>query len=408
MRLGTMLLRDSRITQAQLDAALAMQPKRGGRLGTILFEMGFIDADSLTVYLGLELGIPIATKAVLDRAKRAAVRLLAPELAERFLCVPLVVQDRQLIAAVRDPHDLLALDELGSATSCRIIPRVAPEVRLYYYVERYYGVPRPPRYRAMGDTPIEVRRGGGDAVEPPPPPLPGLPPPARSPVRAPTPTPPLRLHPEHEHTDELAIVMEADVSEVAEPATPPMKVRGATPPSGSQVPPPPRPETPAALSAEEAIQRMAGAQTRAEVAEGFIGFARGLFDVCALLVVRDDLAFGWKGFGPDLDADRLETLLIPLDAPSIFKSALEEKDLFAGAAPPSALHGHLFKLLRTSAPAQAVVAPILMRDRVVNIMYGQRAGNAILDEASLEQLRKVARETATAYAHLIALQKKQG
>ena len=110
MRLGTMLLRDGRITQAQLDAAVAMQPKRGGRLGTILFEMGYIDADSLTAYLGLELGIPIATKAVLDRAKRAAVRLLTPELAERFLCVPLVVQDRQLIAAVRDPHDLLALD----------------------------------------------------------------------------------------------------------------------------------------------------------------------------------------------------------------------------------------------------------------------------------------------------------
>ncbi len=420
MRLGTMLLRDGRITQAQLDTAVASQPKRGGRLGTILFEMGYIDADSLTAYLGLELGIPIATKAVLDRAKRAAVRLLTPELAERFLCVPLVVQDRQLIAAVRDPHDLLALDELGSATSCRIIPRVAPEVRLYYYVERYYGVPRPARYRAMGDTPIETRRASADSVEPPPPPLPGLPPPSRAPVRAPTPTPPLRLHSEHDHADDLAIEMEADVSEVAEPApAPPLPTaataapakapplpRAATPPAEAQLSGIPRPDAPSSLSREDAVKRMASAQTRAEVAEGLISFARGLFDVCALLVVRDDLAVGWKGFGPDLDADRLETLLVPLDSASIFKSAIEEKDLFAGPAPPSALHAHLFKLLRTSAPAQAVVAPIMIRERVVNLLYGHKSGDATVADGALDGLRYVAMEAATAYARLIALQKK--
>src|SRR6185436_3432549 len=122
--------------------------------------------------------------------------------------------------------------------------------------------------------------------------------------------------------------------------------------------------------------------------------------------VRDDLALGWKGFGPDLDADRLETLLIPLDAPSIFKSAVEEKDLFAGAAPPSALHGHLFKLLRTSAPAQAVVAPIMIRERVVNLMYGHKSGDAMIPEEHLESLRDVAKEAAIAYAKLIALQRK--
>jgi hypothetical protein len=153
---------------------------------------------------------------------------------------------------------------------------------------------------------------------------------------------------------------------------------------------------------------MNAAQTRAEIAEGFIGFARGLFDVCALLVVRDDLALGWKGFGPDLDADRLETLLVPLDAPSIFRSAVEEKDLFAGAAPPSALHAHLFKLLRTSAPAQAVVAPIMIRDRVVNLMYGHKNGESVVGELALDRLRQVALAAATSYARLIALQKKHG
>src|SRR5262249_57295365 len=118
---------DGRLTPMEVDVALLEQRRSGGRLGTVLVEMGLVDLDTLTVYLGLDLGIPIATRAALERAKKAAVRVLTPELAERFLCVPLVVQDRQLIAAMKDPHDLLALDELGSATGYRIIPRISPE-----------------------------------------------------------------------------------------------------------------------------------------------------------------------------------------------------------------------------------------------------------------------------------------
>ena len=83
MKLGEMLVRDGRITPAQLDQALAHQTRVGGRIGSILVELGFMDAETLTVYLGLELGIPIATGATLERCKRSAVRLLTPQQAAR-------------------------------------------------------------------------------------------------------------------------------------------------------------------------------------------------------------------------------------------------------------------------------------------------------------------------------------
>jgi hypothetical protein len=125
MKLGEMLLRDGRLTEPQLEAALRFQARDGGRLGTVLVENGFIDLEALTVYLGLELGIPIATGAMLARAKRAAVRLLQPPQAFRHKCVPLVVQDRQLIAAIEDPHDFANLDGLAQITGYRVLPRVA-------------------------------------------------------------------------------------------------------------------------------------------------------------------------------------------------------------------------------------------------------------------------------------------
>src|SRR5688572_10572020 len=135
MRLGEMLLRDGRVTTAQLDDAVAHQTRSGGRFGTVLFELGVIDLDALTVYLGLELGIPIASGAMLERAKRAAVRLLTPEQAYKYKCVPLIVQDRQVIAAVDEPHDLDTMEALARITGYRVIPRVAAEVRIYYYIE---------------------------------------------------------------------------------------------------------------------------------------------------------------------------------------------------------------------------------------------------------------------------------
>jgi hypothetical protein len=409
MKLGEMLVKDGRLTQAQVDAAVAQQARVGGRLGTVMVEMRLVDADTLTVYLGLELGIPIATRAALDRAKRAAVRLLTPELAERFVCVPIVVQDRQLIAAMKDPHDLLALDELASATGCRIIPRVAPEVRLYYYLERYYGVPRPDRFRRMGDAVVAGAPRGTDFVEPPPPPLPGLPPRAKRPVVAPPlPAPQLRVVGATEEDDDLALELAADSAETA--AVQPIEAEGSTPML--------RAVAAEAVGAEkvqgetiaigEALERMAKATIRGEIADAIVAHARGIFDAAALLVVKDELAFGWRGFGRELDVDRIETLLVPLGAPSIFRQAIEEADLFVGAAPPTALHAHVFKVLRTHAPRQAVVVPISIRDRVVNLLYGQREGEKELSEAALAGLRQLAKAAADAYVRLIALHKQGG
>ena len=190
MKLGEMLVGDGRLSESQLVAALGFQARDGGRLGTVLVEHGFIDLEALTVYLGLELGIPIATGAMLERAKRAAVRLLQPSQAFKHKCVPLVVHDRQLIAAIEDPHDFATLDALSSTTGYRVLPRVAPELRIYYYIERYYGVARPARFLRFGDSP----RGDEAAIDAglPAPPLPGLPPVPASPIAPPGPRPRLR------------------------------------------------------------------------------------------------------------------------------------------------------------------------------------------------------------------------
>ena len=439
-----MLMRDGRVTETQLNKAIEQQRHDGGRIGTVLVEMGIIDLDTLTVYLGLELGIPIATGATMDRAKRSAVRLLSPEQATRFRCVPIVVQDRQLIAAIDDPHDLVALDDLTRVTGYRIIPRVAPEIRIFYYLERYYGVARPPRFKMFGDVPRGSKPPDPSTL--PAPPLPGLPPQSAAPVRAPTPPPVLRTaEPERERetrpppptppatpppatptpaetapaepspeqealeidAEDLLVELEADD---AQPAV--QLAAGATPPptivSKTSTEPAPEPRSDhEPLDLEDAVAAMRGADERGAIADAIMSFAAGLFDIAALCIVRDNMAFGWMANGAGLDSDRIETLLIPLDVPSIFQTAVKsEENAFHDRPFPATLHNYLFKVLRCEEPDESTVSVISIGKRVVNILYGHRYKERPLSELDMDGLRQVCRAATEAYVRLIAVSKK--
>ena len=62
MKLGTLLLRNAAIGLSQLEAALRNQVLYGGRLGTNLVELGFLDLELLSTYLAELTGLPVATR----------------------------------------------------------------------------------------------------------------------------------------------------------------------------------------------------------------------------------------------------------------------------------------------------------------------------------------------------------
>jgi Type II secretion system (T2SS), protein E, N-terminal domain len=419
MKLGEMLLRDGRLSPAQLQTALSLQARDGGRLGTVLFELGFVDLDATTVYLGLELGIPIATGAMLERAKRSAVRLLQANQAFRHKCVPLVVQDRQLIAAVEDPHDLANLEQISQLTGYRVLPRVAPEVRIYYYVERYYGVPRPLRFVALGDLP----RGDEAAAQHglPAPPLPGLPPLASQPIAAPGPG--LKLHsvPKMARLDtnnrfddsealeleaeDLIVTLDADDAAAAEQAPLGAGNRTSVGNTTNQVPAVGPPVEP--TSGAETLAALGAAEDRNQIVGGLLGYAAHLFEGAVLFTVRDQLAFGWKATGNMPGQAHVDHILIPLESPSLFRSAIEDDDgVYSGALAPSSIHSYMYKVLGCPEPAAAAVGLIRIGKRAVNLLYGHRSTK--LNETEENELRSVCAAAAAAYARLIAVAKKKG
>ena len=410
MKLGEMLVRDGRMTEAQLAAALGYQARDGGRLGTVLFEHGMVDLEALTVYLGLELGIPIATGAMLERAKRAAVRLLQPSQAFRHKCVPLVVQDRQLIAAIEDPHDFATLDTLASITGYRVLPRVAPELRIYYYIERYYGVARPARFSKFGDMP----RGDEGAIDTglPAPPLPGLPPVPASPISAPGPRPRLhsvqlaKMFDDSEalelDAEDLIDTLDADDAAPAEAAlkTAPLPQTGPIPTARTVVTPGPAPILP-----DVALRELARATDRNRIVDVLLGYAAATFDAAVVFTIRDHCAFGWKAIGDLPGHASVEHLLIPLGAPSVIQAAVAaETGVFHGPLPPSTVNSYLYKVLHCAEPPIVTAGAITIGKRVVNVLYGHSPS---LSPLQLEIFQQICRLAAEAYARLIAVSKQR-
>ena len=410
MKLGEMLVRDGRLSEPQLVAALGFQARDGARLGTVLVEHGFIDLEALTVYLGLELGIPIATGAMLERAKRAAVRLLQPSQAFKYKCVPLVVHDRQLIAAIEDPHDFATLDALSSTTGYRVLPRVAPELRIYYYIERYYGVARPTRFAKFGDSP----RGDEAVIDAglPAPPLPGLPPVPAALIAAPGPKPRLRsvklvkMFDDSEALEleaaDLIDTLDADEDAPAE-ATP-----NATPLQPSTQPPV-RLSTPffapSPISADLALRELAKATDRNRIVEILLGYSASTFDAAIVFTVRDNLAFGWRAIGDLPGVANVEHLLIPLEVPSVVQSAIAaEGKLFHGPLTPSTVNSHLYKVLGCAEPPLVTAGAIAIGKRVVNVLYGH---SPALSPLQLQVLQQLCKSAAEAYARLIAVSKRR-
>src|SRR5690606_668295 len=114
----------------------------------------------------------------------------------------------------------------------------------------------------------------------------------------------------------------------------------------------------------------------------------------------------WKANGPNLDRDRIETLLIPLDAPSMFQVAIHHDNIFHDAPLPSSLHTYLYRVLRCRPPLVSTVAVIAIGKRVVNLICGHRFDRGELDQGELTNLRRACQAATQAYVRLIAASKR--
>ncbi|NVJ20546.1 general secretion pathway protein GspE [Myxococcus sp. AM011] len=410
MRLGEQLLNDGLVTAEGLEEALEAQVVHGGRLGTNLVELGLLSEVDLAKTLGTLHNSAFASGEMVPDPK--ALELVPPNQADDKELLPMRVDATRLSVAVVNPHDFTTLDAIAFKTGKRVVPVVIPEFRMNQLLRRYTKAFRPlraidmnavrPRPKPGSQAAAEIAkaeekppdlmseeefqsvyaqalRGGADyegdmgeeevitgvevveaLPELPPIPMPTAPvarpvvapppamqPPAPRPVAPPT--PPVQ-----------AGIPVAPLPPVAPVAPPPM---AAAPVQRAPEPPP----TP--LTFAEAQAELARSTDREDVARTVLRFALGKWRRNLLLSVQGSLVTGWHGMGPGVREAAVRRIGVALREQSTFRLVRDTRSHYVGPVRRDAAMGVFYKLLGGGFPTTAVILPLLVRGKVVHLLY---------------------------------------
>ncbi len=442
-RLGELLVSANLVPADKVEQAARAQVVWGARLGTNLIELGAITLDDLSRVLGQQHGVPAALERHFEKADPELQAQLPAEVAREFSVVPLVRLSPQRIAVVA--IDLLrveALEALAKAYGVDpkdgIVYSVAAEMRVLYHLERVYKIPRSKRYLRSRRTsthafevenvPVEIESDADVAI----------------PIvidETEHPTGKADVPEQLGNVDDIAAMIDLAIENAAIPTvigseptgrdrrtymrtlgeepTAPVEVPGsnalgrmaikrvAVSSVSAHAPTLAVPVTEAPLVATgkpatltEATRAIKRGTNRDRVAELVIETLEHLVPTCEaalLLVVRGDVAIGWKHFARGRDS--APEVAVPLDQPGIVPAVIERQQIGRCAANDLGAIDRLL-LREIGAPDDALtelaVAPVMIGSRVMCLVAA-----ALPSGSDTSPIDAVAGAAGLAFARLI-------
>lgn len=370
-RLGELLLETKIISEPQLVEALGLQVMWGGRLGTVLSELGYVDLDTLSRVLGWQHSMPAALSKHFDEADRQVQRRFDLDLAEWYACLPLRTAGKRIIIATPAPLADKALTSIAKVFDVPtefIVPAIAAELRIRYQLENVYGIARSQRYlRAPG-----TERKTDEMV-------------------------PLAKPPEIPETSSLAPYFAEASDGVPKQESTGAERRHYVPLLGSPGTPKVRPRADTNLVEERivsvplldfssALDRIGAAKSAADVAGAvvdtlghFVETARGV----AMFVVRGAIATSWASFAA-AGISRLGPVAIAIDKPGAMRLAIGDRKLRRFApSEMSATDRSLLQMLGNDGDVLALV-PIEAEKEIVAVVAIALSAGVAADERIID------------------------
>ncbi|MCP4640513.1 MAG: HDOD domain-containing protein [bacterium] len=157
-RIGELLVEDGLVTQGQVDEALGLQKKRGGRTFEILLSLGYLDKEALHDFLSRQSGVASIDIQNYDIPKDL-LELVPREMAKEHLVFPIDKMGRLLTIGMACPLDLDTIAALQESTGLRVKPMLCRLDDILATIGRYYPEPEPEEAATFA-----VPGGGGVAT----------------------------------------------------------------------------------------------------------------------------------------------------------------------------------------------------------------------------------------------------
>lgn len=151
-KIGELLIEKGLIDEYQLSSAIGHQKQWGGRIATILINLGFVDENTVASVLEKQLGIKCIDLENLDIPPQI-IKKITPDIAEKYLIMPIGIDQNTLTIAMSDPTDLLAIDELSFMLGLIIKPVLAFESGIKKAIAKHYrSIKYSESYKYKADT----------------------------------------------------------------------------------------------------------------------------------------------------------------------------------------------------------------------------------------------------------------
>jgi len=117
--LGEMLVEENLITTEQLEKALEVQRREGGKLSEVLVNQGVVKAADLATVLSVQLNVPLIDLKG-HMVQPNALRLIPEHTARKHTLIPLDVVGDTLVVVMADPEDIRTIEDIKAQAKMRV------------------------------------------------------------------------------------------------------------------------------------------------------------------------------------------------------------------------------------------------------------------------------------------------
>lgn len=142
LRLGELLIKEGLIDEAQLEKAISIQRKEGGRLGEIFLKSGMVKEVDMVKALSKQMAIPHYSleNGMLRPMNPPVMQKMIPhDFANKNAVIAISRDIMSLTVAMNDPLDLILIDNLKKLTGCEINPVIATKSDIIRAIDELYG-----------------------------------------------------------------------------------------------------------------------------------------------------------------------------------------------------------------------------------------------------------------------------
>ena len=137
LKIGEILRKEGQISSDQLDEALDVQKKTGGRLGSILVQLGHIEEDTILKVLSRVHNFP-AVHIADEPPSQDALKLVPFEVAKKYMAFPLRAVGKTLHITMAEPTDTSAVESLQAEVKMGLSVSISVEKDIIEAYRKYY------------------------------------------------------------------------------------------------------------------------------------------------------------------------------------------------------------------------------------------------------------------------------